>query len=242
MWFDQHLSFERMISWQQTCFHASQLLAILSARAFNSRWVGRGPRVIGNKGDAQMAGRTVLSLCLLIVMVLCVGATAAWVGGCGSGEDSLSKEMLELSWREFDQSPGAGWRAIADRGEYVRAAGLIEHYLGHKTGLEQGQIAYLHFHAAVLHAYEDDYDPAIAHLRVASVDSFPPGFPQSWNALVKGELAFMLKDMDGVRSARDEVAAMRSLTARDSMFLMGLEYLATMEGVSYKEAMKSMEE
>jgi len=178
----------------------------------------------------------------MIVMLLCVGATAAWVGGCGSGEDSLPNEMLELSWREFDQSPGAGWRAIADGGEYVRAAGLIEYYLANKSGLEYGQIAYLHFHAGVLHAYEDDYDPAIAHLRVASVDSFPPGFPQSWNALVKGEIAFMLKDMDGVRSARDEVAAMPSLTARDSMFLMGLEFLSTKEGMPYSEAMRSLDE
>jgi hypothetical protein len=150
--------------------------------------------------------------------------------------------MLELSWREFDQSPGAGWRAIADRGEYARAAKLIEYYLENKSGLEHGQVAYLHFHAAVFYGYEDNYEPAIAHLRVASVDSFPPGFPQSWNAVVKGELAFMLKDMDGVRSARDEVAAMPSLTARDSMFLEGLEYLSTVEGMSYSEAMKSLEE
>lgn len=188
-----------------------------------------------------MSGRTVLSLRVLSVMCLCVGTTVVWGLGCNSGGDPPS-EMLELSWREFDQSPGAGWRAIADRGEYARAAKLIEYYLENKSGLEDGQMAYLHFHAAVLHAYEDNYEPAIEHLHVASVDSFPPGFPQSWNALVKGELAFMLKDMDGVRSARDEVAAMQSLTARDSMFLKGLEFLSTKEGMSYSEAMRSLDE
>ena len=52
----------------------------------------------------------------------------------------------------------------------------------------------------------------------------------------------MLKDMDGVRSARDELAAMPSLTARDSMFLMGLEYLTTQDGVPYSEAMLSLDE
>ena len=185
-----------------------------------------------------MIGRSVLSLRALIVMLLFVGVTAALVGGCDSGGDSPS-DMLELSWREFDQSPGAGWRAIADRKEYARAAELIEYYLENKSGLEQGQIAYLHFHAAVLHGYEDNNERAIEHFRVASVDSFPPGFPQSWNALVKGELAFMLKDMDSVRSARDEIAAMQSLTARDSMFLKGLELLSTKEGMSYSEAMRS---
>jgi hypothetical protein len=188
-----------------------------------------------------MIGRPVLSLRVLIVMLLFVGATAALVGGCDSGEGSPS-EMLELSWREFDQSLDSGWRPIADREEYARAAELIEYYLENKSGLEQGQIAYLHFHAAVLHGYEDKNEQAIEHFRSASVDSFPPGFPQSWNALVKGELAFMLKDMKGVRSARDEVAAMQSLTARDSMFLMGLELLSTKEGMSYSEAMKSMDE
>ena len=132
-----------------------------------------------------MIGRVLVSLRSFGVTFLCVVVITACVGGCGSGDESLQAEMLELSWREFDQSPGAGWRAIADGGEYVRAAKLIEHYLGHKSGLEEGQIAYLHFHAGVLHAYEDDYEPAIEHMRVASVDSFPEGFPQSWNALVK---------------------------------------------------------
>lgn len=186
-------------------------------------------------------GRTVLHLRVCIVMLLCAGATTAWVGGCGSAGDSPS-DMLELSWREFDQSPGAGWRAIADRGEYARAAKLIEYYLENKSGLEQGQIAYLHFHAAVLHGYEDNNEKAIEHLGSASVDSFPAGFPQSWNALVKGERAFILKDMEAVRSARDEIAAMQSLTARDSMFLMGLELLATKERMSYSEALRSMDE
>jgi hypothetical protein len=59
---------------------------------------------------------------------------------------------------------------------------------------------------------------------------------------VKGELAFMLKNMDGVRSVRDEIAAMQSLSARDSMFLKGLELLSTKEGMSYSEAMRSMDE
>ena len=188
-----------------------------------------------------MIGRPVLSLRVLIVMLLFVGATAALVGGCDSGEGSPS-EMLELSWREFDQSLDSGWRPIADREEYARAAELIEYYLENKSGLEQGQIAYLHFHAAVLHGYEDKNEQAIEHFRSASVDSFPAGFPQSWNALVKGELAFMLKDMDSVRSARDEIAAMQSLSARDSMFLKGLELLSTKEGMSYSEAMRSMDE
>ena len=150
--------------------------------------------------------------------------------------------MLELSWKEFDQSPGAGWRRVADQKEYARAAKLIEYYLENKSGLEHGQIAYLHFHAAVLHAYDDNEERAIEHLGSASVDSFPPGFPQSWNALVKGTLAFIQKDMDSVRSARDEVAAMHALTVRDSMFLWGLEYLSTKEGMSYSEAMRSLDE
>lgn len=188
-----------------------------------------------------MTGRIVLSLRVLCAMLLCVGATVVWGGGCNSGGDSPS-DMLELSWREFDQSPGAGWRRFADNKEYARAAELIEYYLENKPGLEQGQIAYLHFHAGVLHGYEDNNEQAIEHFRSASVDSFPPGFPQSWNTLVKGELAFMLKDMNGVRSARDEVAAMQSLTTRDSMFLKGLEFLATQEGKSYSEAMRASDE
>ena len=52
----------------------------------------------------------------------------------------------------------------------------------------------------------------------------------------------MLKDMDSVRRAKDEIAAMPALTARDSSFLEGLEYLSTKEGMSYSEATKSWRE
>ena len=132
--------------------------------------------------------------------------------------------------------PDTGWRPIADKGEYLRAAGLIEHYLANKLELEPGQTGYLRFHAAVLCAYEKQDGRAIAHLREASVDSMPPELPQSWNYLVKGTLGFMLTDMESVRSARDEIAAMTTMSARDSSFLEALEFLSTKEGMSYWEA------
>jgi len=150
--------------------------------------------------------------------------------------------MLQLTWREFDQSPNTGFRPYADRGEYARAVELIEYYLSHKKGLNQGEIAYSRFHAAVLCAYEDRYDRAIELLRHASVDSMPEGFPQTWNALVKATLGFMLEDMDAVRSAREDIMAMQALSSRDSSFLVGIEHLIASEGLTYREATREERE
>ena len=171
----------------------------------------------------------------VLMLVVLAGFTVVWSGGCAS-EDKEADEMLKLNWRAFDQSSETGWRPYADQKNYVRAIELIEHYLKNREGLEQGEAGYLHFHAAVLLSWEDHDDRAIAHLRNASVDSFPEGFPQTWNAVVSGTLGFMLKDMEAVRSARDEIVAMSALSARDSSFLEGMEYLVSKEGMSYKEA------
>jgi len=177
----------------------------------------------------------------LSVLVAVSMVAAICLGGCGS-KDTEAEEMLQLSWREFDQSPDTGWRPYAERGEYTRAVELIEYYLSNKEGLNQGEIGYSRFHAAVLCGYEDRYEDAVALLRQSSVDSLPEGFPQTWNALVKGTLGFILKDMEAVRAARDDIIVMPSLSSRDSSFLEALEHLIAQEGMTYREATREWRE
>jgi len=182
-----------------------------------------------------------LKIYKLLLLIVFASLIVALASGCSS-KDAEAEEMLQLNWWEFDQSSDKGFRPYADRGEYARAAELIEYYVSHKEGLNQGQIGYSTFHAAVLCAYEDRYDHAIELLHHASVDSMPEGFPQSWNAVVKGTLGFMLKDMDAVRSAREDILAMPALSSRDSSFLTGIEHLIASEGMTYREATREERE
>ncbi|NJM54833.1 MAG: hypothetical protein HC841_01880 [Verrucomicrobiae bacterium] len=53
-----------------------------------------------------------------------------------------------MSYTQFDQTPGSGWRTLADAGYFARAAQQIESFLASRTDLTQDQQVNLHFHAA----------------------------------------------------------------------------------------------
>jgi hypothetical protein len=114
------------------------------------------------------------------------------------------------------------------------AADLIDHYLAHRADLIEAQRGYPHLHAGELRSYHGDDRRALDHLAQAVVtpDSMPDHFPRSFNA----------GDMDGVRTSIEAIRTMPGLAKRDSMFLRALEYLATKEGKTYREAMLEMPE
>ena len=169
--------------------------------------------------------------------LLVVGLLAA--SGIGCGGDDTADAMLELNFWEFDQDVDGGWRPYADRGEYARAADLIDHYLAHRSGLLEAERGYLHLHAGQLRSYDGDDQRALDHLAQAYVtpDSMTDRFPRSFNALAAGIRAFMMGDMAGVGANAETIRTMPGLTARDSGFLWSLDYLTTKEGMTYREAM-----
>ena len=169
--------------------------------------------------------------------LLLVSLLAATAAGCA--RDDTADAMLDLDFWAFDQSWETGWRPVAERGEYGRAADLIDHYLAHRPGLNAAERAYLHNHAGELRAYQGDDRRALDHLAQAYVapDSMPDRFPRSFNAMAAGTRAFMTGDMAGVRASVEAIRSLPVLSARDSMFLQGMEYLTTMEGKTYREAM-----
>ena len=56
--------------------------------------------------------------------------------------------MLSLSYTDFDQTYGSGFRVLYDRGQYLEAAVLIGDYLKAHRELTVGQQKFLHIHAA----------------------------------------------------------------------------------------------
>lgn len=169
-------------------------------------------------------------------VVLVLGLLAATGAGCAG--EKTDKDMLVLDFWGFDQSMDSGWRPYAERGEYERAADLIDYYLAHRPGLIEAQRGYLHLHAGELRAYHGDNRRALDHLGLAFVepDSMPARFPRSFNALAAGTRAFIAGDMEGVRTSIEAIRSMPVLAARDSMFLWSLEDLATKEGKTLREA------
>ena len=177
-----------------------------------------------------------------VIVVLVLGLVVATGINCAG--DQTAKDMLELDFWGFDQSQTTGWRPYAERGEYERAADLIDYYLAHRSDLIEAQRGYLHLHAGELRAYHDDNRRALDHLAQAVVtpDSMPDRFPRSFNALAAGTRAFIAGDMEGVRNSIEVIKALPALSPRDSMFLWSLEYLETREGKTYREAELELQE
>ena len=158
---------------------------------------------------------------------LAVIAMASLFFGCGTTPDAA---YLNLTWEEFDQDPSGGWRPLADAGDYAGAASMIENYLNHREDLLDAQRGYSTFHAGQLWALHGETDRALGLLDRAAVANMPEEFPRAFNPLVAGTRAFLSKDTDTLRAARDEAAALSNRTEREEQFLGALETLLENEG------------
>jgi uncharacterized protein (TIGR02246 family) len=137
--------------------------------------------------------------------------------------------LLALPWKQFDQTPGAGWRVYAGRNEHRRAAELIETYLARRTDLTPAQRAISHFHAGAELARENLYERALHHLEKAEVPIGTRGVPQDWNELVISTRAFLLGDREALLASKARVDAMQSPAFPDSAARL-LQYMGQRYG------------
>ena len=144
--------------------------------------------------------------------------------------------LKQLSWREFDQTPGKHWRALADAGRYGEAADLIERYLALHPELAIGTEAInganLHFHAAQCRAFAVHTSGALKHIASARHTLLTPG-GLLWNDYLDGTAAFLRRDKAALQAARDKLAAGHEINKPNTAVLDRL--LANL-GKSYREA------
>ena len=110
---------------------------------------------------------------------------------------------MSLSYEAFDQTPGEGFRRLAERGCPGEAADLIEAYIT-ATGATQRSLVW---HVAQLRAEQGDYDSALRHARLSLVDEETArGTTLRWNDYVLGVIAFLERDKPALRRYRARVA------------------------------------
>src|SRR5271165_6176389 len=115
-------------------------------------------------------------------------------------------EELALTYQELDQSPGGGWRKIADQGKYLEAGRLVDRYEMEKKGLEEWQRVNLRFHAGQLYAFADKKDHALARFNKALSPKELADSPIRWNAYVQATIAFLERDLKKLTNLREEIA------------------------------------
>jgi hypothetical protein len=147
-------------------------------------------------------------LYLLVAISLLTGLTACSRTHCNTSalRKNILSSQLELDYDTFDQSLGEGWRKIADKGNYLEAAELIDAYEREKKGLEDWQKLTLRFHAGQMYAFANTRKLAIARFKTTLYDKEPPNYPVRWNAYVNATIAFLEKDREKLMEFREEIA------------------------------------
>jgi tetratricopeptide (TPR) repeat protein len=113
---------------------------------------------------------------------------------------------LRLSYQDFDQQPGGGWRKIAEEKRFLDAAKLIAYYEKEKQNLAEWQHVNLRFHAGQLYAIAGRKDEAIACFKKALYRREPAASPIRWNAYVQATIAFLEGDRKTLLARREEIA------------------------------------
>ena len=109
-----------------------------------------------------------------------------FVQGCRQNKNPMA------TYYEFDRSPGKGWRELSDKGRFLEAARLIDHFIKDHPDLPVFTVKMLYLHAGQVYAFAGDNAHALERLRSSlySEDIFPP-----WNPGVQATIAFLNQDM-----------------------------------------------
>lgn len=141
-------------------------------------------------------------------------------------------DLKQLSWHEFDQTPGKYWRELADVRRFKEAAELISKMLSLHPELDTVSAANLHFHAAQCWAMHGDADRAIRALgRALHEKENSQGL--RWNDYVCGMVAFLRGDRAGLTEAHEKLAEGDPINKPN---LCVLDRLLANSGKTYAEA------
>jgi hypothetical protein len=137
---------------------------------------------------------------------------ALTLDGCATRVVDVERErMLALSFQEFDQADGSGFRLLLEQKRHVEAAELIEDYFNrHRGNLTERERVSLQFHAGQLYGIVGNARKAVPHLKKARYERepTPDGHPPYWNDYVDATSAFIRGDRRGVIEARKRMGAM----------------------------------
>ncbi len=170
---------------------------------------------------------------ILFVFLLFVFVYSANAQKCQELYDQHLKTDMVLSYKEFDQTMGKGFRAIIIAGCDKEAADLIEKYI-EVNGAKQSS---LRWHIAQARAHADNYAEAIKWSK--TVLSEKEDFSNTelrWNDYVLATIAFLEKDKESLIVHRDNVEKAKDKHFGNQLNLKYLDSLIKHFNKSYKFA------
>jgi hypothetical protein len=145
---------------------------------------------------------------------------------------------LALSYSEFDQTHGKGWRVLTDQKCHLEAAQLIERYIEKNAATESSLV----WHIAQARALAGKYKSAIKFARKSLAT--PEKAAQNklrWNDYVLGTVAFLERDKDELIKRRDILEAEKNTHFGNEMNLKILDSFVRYFDKSYQYALANTE-
>ncbi|MEE3624013.1 hypothetical protein UCD39_08415 [Nitrospirillum sp. BR 11752] len=120
-----------------------------------------------------------------------------------------TEQMMQLEPRAFDQDMNGGWRTLAYQDGCKKAAtDLIKTYIDRNwQKLEPGSLHALYWHAGQMEALVGDYRAA-KPLMMAGVNPDKRGMELGFYEYALGTIAFLNRDLAGLKAARRRLAAL----------------------------------
>jgi hypothetical protein len=144
--------------------------------------------------------RAALSIAAVVLAFAALpGSTGAASPDCDALHAAQLPAALELDYQQFDQTPGSGFRVLAEAACPRQAADLIEAWIAH-TGETRGSPRW---HVAQLRGEAGEIDAARDAAQASLRANEAADAPFRWNAHVRAYIAFL----DGDRSAFDAALA-----------------------------------
>jgi hypothetical protein len=110
---------------------------------------------------------------------------------------------LKLTYEEFDQTPGNGWRALEARKCYREAALLIDKYILSNNANQTS----LKWHLLQMYAFSGESNKALEIVSAVMLpDEQQSNSPFLWNDYVLATAGFLAKDLAKLKLHRDNVA------------------------------------
>jgi len=152
---------------------------------------------------------------------------------CKSELADRLKSDLNLTYQEFDQTNGSGFRLLEASGCFAEAATLIKTYIKHNNSKENALI----WHLAQMEGFAGNYEQAIAHAKSVLKDNEDLSkFPMHWNDFVLGNIAFWSKDQEKLKKHIENIQVNSSFKPNE-INLRYLNKLLRNFDSSYKEAL-----
>jgi hypothetical protein len=114
------------------------------------------------------------------------------------------ENLFKLDYDSFDQDvPSGGWRGIED--EFQAAMIVDAYHLQYFEELNLTQHRMLYWHAGQCYALEGVTKLAVDRFKKGIMTEEQADYKARWNAYAEGTIAFLEKDLEKLKIARDEL-------------------------------------